>query len=66
VKFVASLHAFDVLDVVHIQLVVREYTGYADGPAETVHISEHLMPGEGVDEWSKWAADVLVYVLEAL
>ena len=65
-KFIASMHAYDVLDNVQITVLVREYADYERDQGDLVLAQAQVFRGEGVDDAREWLRDVLVELLETL
>lgn len=65
-RYELRLTAFDVMDYVHISLVVVSDEKDPEGhPKQELHEVSSLA-GEGIDDPAQWARDVLVGALEAL
>ena len=65
-KYIASMHAYDVLDNVQVTVLVREYVDYSEEKSELVLAQAQVFRGEGVDNAREWLRDVLVELLETL
>lgn len=63
---VATLHAYDVMDSVHVSLTVREYDGRLVEGSEIVFQCQTTISGVGEPNPQTWAQDVLVGILECL
>jgi hypothetical protein len=65
-RYEARVTAFDVMDQVHIALVVKCQQSVAEGhPMEVLALSCSIA-GEGVDDAHHWVRDALVALLEYL
>lgn len=65
-RYIANIHCFDVMDIVHISTRVTSYDLAREPGKELVWRSELLLsPEEGLEP-SEWLSDVLTYLLESL
>ena len=65
-KYILSIHAYDVISYVNYTASIREYADYEDGPSQLVLRQGGAFLGEGVDDAAEWLRDVLVHLLESL
>lgn len=65
-KHIASLHAYDVLDQVSINLIVRRYPDYEEGPSQVVMECHEVLLSRGSDNAREWLQDALVALLESI
>ena len=65
-KKIASIHAYDVLDQIAINVLVREYPDYDEGPSEIVLQQVQYTSSEGLASPTEWVQDVLLALLETL
>lgn len=65
-QHVLTIHAFDVLDMVHISVAIRTYMPRSEESPILEWHSEMLMPGEGQPDAVLWLSDVLLYLVESL
>lgn len=63
-KFITSIHAFDVLENVAIKALVREYPDYDEGPSEVVLSVVTSIRSEGELDPREWLRSVLIALLE--
>jgi len=60
-----SVHAFDMLGLVHVSLEVRQQEHDHEGPQLALHAVTDIQ-GEGEDDAREWAKAALVAMLEEL
>lgn len=65
-RYEARITAFDLLDQVHVALVVVDTSRPAEEGARTVLTLVDTLQGEGVSDPREWTRDALVSLLEAL
>lgn len=65
-KLMASMHAYDVLENVQINVLVRSYPDYAEGPSELELLQALTIRGEGITDAKAWLLDVLTSLAETL
>lgn len=63
-RFVTTLHAFDLMDTVHASAVVRRYEETETTGSDIVFSCTTTVPGIGENDPTEWLRDVLVAVLE--
>jgi hypothetical protein len=61
-----SLHAYDVLDEVHVVLRIYTADGYPGAASATVHTCATTFSGKGEEDPRDWARDALTAMLEEL
>jgi len=64
--YVTTLHAYDVLDRVHVHAAVRELQDDTGALWRTVFECTTTFPGTGEHDPTRWLEDVLVGLLETL
>lgn len=64
--YIASAHAYDVMDTVTVTAIVRSVPGTGETPAETVLRATTTVSGVGETDARLWLTDVLVALLESL
>lgn len=65
-KFIASMHAYDVLDNVQITVLVRSYPDYNEPGSELELAQAMVIKGEGITDARQWLLDVLLALAETL
>jgi hypothetical protein len=63
-RFVTTLHAYDLMDTVHATVVVRRYEETEREASSIVFECTTTVPGIGENDPNEWLRDVLVAVLE--
>lgn len=64
--YIATAHAYDVMDAVHITAEVRSVTGGEEGPTDAVLRATTVVSGVGETDPRKWLMDVLVALMEEI
>lgn len=64
--YIASAHAYDVMDTVTITAIVRSVPGTGETPAETVLRATTTLSGVGETDPREWLVDILVALLESV
>jgi len=64
--YVTTLHAYDVLDRVHVHAAVRELEDDTGATWHTVFECATTFPGTGERDPRSWLEDVLVALMESL
>lgn len=64
--YIATAHAYDVMDTVHITAEVRSVSGTGETPTASVLHATTTISGVGETEPARWLTDVLVGLLETL
>lgn len=64
--FIASIHAYDVMDHIYISAEVRDVDRQGDGASTSVLHLSTTISGAGVSTPRQWLQDALVGLLEEL
>jgi len=64
-RYIATLHAYDVMSTQHVTLSVREYPDDPSWSPSTVFECTTTVPGTGENDPRQWLVDALVGLLEA-
>lgn len=65
-RYVASVHMFDVMDQVWVSAIVRDSAGFPDGGTVEVLAMSDILAGVGEPDPRQWLLDALVGLIEAL
>jgi len=65
-RYVASVHAYDVMDTQHVHLRVVSYPDDATEQPHSVLVCTTTVPGTGENDPRLWAQDALVALIEVL
>ena len=64
--YIATAHAYDVMDAVHITAEVRHVPGERESTTSAVLRATTTVSGVGETDPARWLMDVLVALLESL
>lgn len=64
-RYIATVHAYDVMSNVQVSVSVKEYPSDPQEPTSTVFVCTTTVPGTGENDPHQWLRDVLVAALEA-
>lgn len=65
-KFIASIHIYDVFEDIQVSAVVREYADYDAGPVVEARAYGTLVPGRGEADPRQWLRGALEGLMEEL
>lgn len=65
-RYIASVHAYDVMSSVTTTVLVKEFPDDPEQPPSTVLVCTTTVPGTGESDPREWVKDALVGMLEAL
>lgn len=64
--FTLALHAYDVMDRVHVTVEMREHSDNPLERSQSVLHADTTIQGTGEDDARQWAIDALVGMIESL